>query len=64
MTVKKRIHVLKITVTFDKPCTLTHAAREVGDCIHGEFYPTQREDKDPGTFRVGKITRLNRRYSI
>lgn len=61
---KKRIHALKITVTFDKPCSVTHAAKEVADCIHGDFYPTQYDDRDdPGLFKVVKIVRLNRRCS-
>jgi hypothetical protein len=57
----RRTHTFAITVTFDKNCTATHALREVKDTIHGEFYPTQRSDDEPGLYRVGKITRVTRR---
>lgn len=52
---KERTHTLVLTVRFDKKCTKAHAAREVRDCIHGEFYPTQRDDDEPGSFRVSSI---------
>jgi hypothetical protein len=54
----KRKHVFTITVMFDKPCSEGWARREVADCIHGEFYPTQRDDSEPGTFRVNRFGRL------
>jgi hypothetical protein len=55
---KKKSHTFKITVTFDKKCTISHALQEVRDCIHGEFYPTQREIDEPGTFRVRSFRRI------
>jgi len=55
---KKRTHTFAITVTFDKSCSTTHALQEVRDTIHGEFYPTQMHDTDPGIYRVGKIKRV------
>lgn len=55
---KRRKHTFRLAVTFDKPCTLTHAAREARDCIHGKFYPTQKGDGDPGEMVVTSITRL------
>jgi hypothetical protein len=56
---KARTHTLKITVTFDKACTPAHAAREARDCIHGEFYPFQRDTRsDPGIFKVKTIGRI------
>lgn len=54
-----RSHTLQITVTMDKPCTATHALREVRDTIYGTFYPTQYEDNDPGEYRVRSIRKLN-----
>lgn len=63
MARKARTHTFKITVTFDKNCTTTHALREVRDTIHGTFYPTQRSDDEPGSYRVGKIARIPRRVS-
>lgn len=53
----KRTHTFAITVTFDKNCTAAHALREVKDTIHGEFYPTQMSDDQPGSYRVRKIAR-------
>lgn len=55
---KARTHTFAITVTFDKKCTASHALREVKDSIHGEFYPTQRSDDEPGLFKVRKFARL------
>lgn len=57
---KQRRHTFTITVVFDKPCTITHALREVRDTIHGEFYPTQRDDSEPGSYRVKRIARPKR----
>jgi hypothetical protein len=57
---KQRTHTFKITVVFDKNCTASHALREVADTIHGEFYPTQREDDEPGSYRVRKIGRIKK----
>lgn len=57
---KARKHTFTITVTFDKACTASHALREVADTIHGEFYPTQFEDSDPGLYRVNKIGRVKK----
>jgi hypothetical protein len=53
---KSRTHCLTIVVHFDKPCTIKHAVREVRDTIHGEFYPTCREDDEPETYRVRSIS--------
>lgn len=50
-------HTMTIVVRFDRPCSREHAIRETRDCIHGEFYPTQRSDRDPGSFRVKTIKR-------
>jgi hypothetical protein len=36
----KRVHKVVLRVTFDKPVTTAFAVHEVGDCIHGDFYPT------------------------
>lgn len=57
---KSRKHTFTITVTFDKACTASHALREVKDTIHGEFYPTQRDDSEPGSYRVASIGRVKR----
>jgi hypothetical protein len=57
MTVSRK-HTFTITVTFDKPCSAAHALREVKDTIHGEFYPTQRDDSEPGSYRVARIGRV------
>jgi len=54
---KARKHTFTITVTFDKACTASHALREVKDTIHGEFYPTQRDDSEPGSYRVNSFGR-------
>ena len=66
----KRTHEFTITVTFDKPCTVSWAKQEVRDNIHGQFYPFQRAGPehgrwarngmdwifdDPGTFNVRSI---------
>lgn len=58
-----RIHTLTISVTFDKGCSASHALREVRDTIHGEFYPTQRSDDEPGSYRVRKISRASKSRS-
>jgi len=47
-----RTHEVVLKVTFDRPCSAAHALAQVKDNIHGEFYPTQFEDKDPGLFTV------------
>lgn len=52
---KSRTHKLIVNVTFDKPCSKAHAAKEFADCIYGEFYPTQFKDDDPGTFRIRSV---------
>lgn len=52
MAKRQNTHRLVITVTFNKPCSATHARQEVADCIHGTFYPTERAHDDPGEFRV------------
>jgi hypothetical protein len=51
----KRIHQFVITVTMDKKCLRRVALREVRDAIHGDFYCTELEDGDPGTFRIKSI---------
>lgn len=61
---KSRTHTFKITVTFDKRCSVSHALREVKDTIHGEFYPTQRSDEEPGSYRVRKIARSSLRSAV
>jgi hypothetical protein len=55
---KARKHTFAITVTFDKSCAPAHALREVKDTIHGEFYPTQRTDDEPGSYWVRRIARI------
>jgi hypothetical protein len=56
---KPRTHTFQITVRFDKKCTRAFALREIRDTIYGEFYTTQREESDPGLFRVRSIRRLS-----
>lgn len=56
-----KTHTFKITVTMDKGCRVATALREVRDCIHGEFYCTALEDKDPEAFKVRTIARLSQR---
>ncbi len=46
-----------MTVTFDRPCTLSHAVAQSKNCIHGVFYPDALNDTDPGQFKVKSITR-------
>lgn len=58
---KQRKHTFTVTVTFDKACTTSHALREVRDTIHGEFYPTQLSDDQPGLYRVSKFGRISKR---
>lgn len=54
---KKKTHYLKMRVTFDRPCSSAHARASVSDCIHGVFYPYQKDlDVDPGEFKVRSIT--------
>ena len=60
MQTKQRTHTFQITVTFDRACTASHALREVADTIHGEFYPTQRTDDEPGTYRVKNFCRIKK----
>lgn len=60
MPPKARKHTFEITVTFDKACGAAHALREVKDTIHGEFYPTQRSDDEPGSYRVAGMRRQRR----
>jgi hypothetical protein len=57
---KAKIHTFTIKVRFDKKCTSAHAIREVRDNIHGNFYPMQMEDTDPGEFWVRAIRPLPR----
>lgn len=52
---KSKTHLLFLRVTFDKPCSAKHAAKEAADCIHGEFYPTSLKKSDPDSFRVKSI---------
>lgn len=52
---KKKTHLVTMRITFDKPCTKRHAAKEAANCIHGEFYPTAYEATDPEKFRVQSI---------
>lgn len=60
MAKKQRTHTFRVTVTFDRACTESHALREVADTIHGEFYPTQRTDDEPGLYRVKNFKRLKK----
>jgi len=53
---KTQTHKLIVTVRFDRKCTAAHARREFADCIHGLHYPTQRDDSEPGEFRIGRVT--------
>lgn len=55
---KARVHSFQISATFDKACGAGHALREMRDTIHGEFYPTQRSDAEPGKYRVRTIGKL------
>lgn len=55
---KRQTHKFTVTVRFDRKCTESHAIREVRDCIHGTFYPTQRDDSEPGEFRVRTFGRV------
>lgn len=52
---KQRTHVVTMRVTFDKPTGVKAAADAVRDCIHGEFYPTQFDDSQPGSFKVKSV---------
>jgi hypothetical protein len=56
----RRTHTFEITITMDRECTVEHALRELRDTIHGEFYPTQRDDTEPGKFWVQSIRNPHR----
>lgn len=60
---KSRKHTFTIAVTFDKQCTKQHALLAVRDTIHGEFYPTQRDDSEPGSYRVSSFAKLSKRVT-
>jgi hypothetical protein len=55
---KSKRHQFVITLSFDKPCTAAHALAEAKDCFHGNFYPTQHDDRDPGEGWIKGIRRL------
>lgn len=51
-----KVHTLAIRVVFDKPCTRRHAATAAHDTISGTYYPTQWNEKDPGTVTIRRIS--------
>jgi hypothetical protein len=55
---KKRSHRVVLHLTFDQPCSATHATAMAKDCIHGDFYPTSLNEKDPGLMKVKTVTRM------
>jgi hypothetical protein len=57
-TTRKRVHRVVMHLVFDEPCTATHAVAMAKDCVHGDFYPTSLNEKDPGLMKVRTITRL------
>jgi hypothetical protein len=58
---KKRVHTLKIRVSFDRPCTVTVAGRSVRNTIKDtEFYPSSFDESDPEEFKITHITRAIR----
>ncbi len=57
---KTKSHKFTISVTFDKPCTKEHALKSVRDCVHGDFYPYQMEDGEPGEFKIRGFGRIKK----
>lgn len=55
---KKRTHILKVRVTFDRACSITTAVRSVKDTIEGyDYFSLPAEDGEPETFKLTKISR-------
>jgi len=52
---KSRVHEVIVKIRFDKPTTRAHAVAEFRDNVHGDFYPTQLRDSDPGIFTIKTV---------
>jgi hypothetical protein len=57
-----RVHNLILTVTLDRPCTPTEAARIAKDLIWGEFYPSAWGEREgfPELLKVKAIRKRKR----
>jgi len=53
-----RTHEVLLKVTFNKACSETAAVAAVKDNVHGVFYPTANEDRDPDQFTVRGAKRV------
>ena len=52
---KSRTHKVIVNVTFDKPCSRTHAVEQFHDCIYGTYYPTAFESDQPEEFWIRSV---------
>jgi hypothetical protein len=55
---KSKTHRVVLELSFDRPCSVTHAVAQAKDCIHGQFYPTAFENSDPEVFTIKAVKRV------
>lgn len=53
---KRKVHYLKVRVSFDKPCSAHEAAAMFKDCVWGYYYPSLARENAPELMKLTGAT--------